>query len=407
MAGLARKVANVNHHDAVLREARAALEAGDDARAEGLIEGLSDRRAVHMRAAIRCRRGEHLESIRLLKAVNAEAESAKTHYRLAMCWEHLSQWDASEKALRRVVALDPRHTDAFIRLGEAFYQQNKLPEAMRAYEQALVNDPRAVLARYQLAQICTENEDYKRALTQLHVLQGLRPDYERTRKLQAAIFLRLGDFRQALVELCWLVEQGHADAWCFISMGQAYRAIGEKLQALRAYEFALRIDPSLDEETLHAATLNEELEQYDAALALYRSLVEDPSWGERAKAAVKRLERRLAAMDPEAARSFELAEFQGFQPPPTQLPSTTPLGKASGVRTEPLAAQDAAEDEETLMAIVRRNLGEIADGRLDAVRRLSEEVLARLPVERLKDKLPKGLFKLAALTSRFKRPDGL
>ncbi|MBO9540473.1 tetratricopeptide repeat protein [bacterium] len=391
--------------DAVLLEAKAALEAGDDVQAEALLAGRTDRRATLLRASIRCGRGEHLEAVRLLKTVIAEKETAQAYYRLGMCWEHLGQWDGAEKALRRAVLLDPRHTDAFIRLGTALYQLDRSHEAMRAYEQALVNDPKALLARYQLAQLCTEAGDFKRALTQLHVLQGLKPDYDRTRRLQAAIFLKLGDHRQALVELCWLAEKGHADAWCFGAMGRAYRAIGEKLQALRAYEFALRLEPSLDEETLEAASLNEELEQYEAALALYRALVSDPQWGERARAAVKRLERRLATLAPDATPT-ELAPFEGFEPPPTQQPETKPLGKAPGLRTVPLAPAEEPDVEEDLLAIVKRNLGEIADGRLDAVRRLGEEVLSRLPLEGLKQRLPKELARLQELKQRFQRREG-
>lgn len=381
----------------ILTEAKARLESGDALGAEALLADLSHPEAVALRARVCCERGEHLEAIRLLRALAAESPHAEWYYRMGTCWQHLSQWDSSEKALRRALGIDPRHTDAFILLGTAFYQQDRHAEAVQAFERALVNDPRALLARYHLAQVCMEQGNYKRALSQLHLLQSLKPDYAPTHRLQAAIFLKLKDFRQALVELCWLVEGGYADAWCFASMGGAYRAIGEKVQALRAYEFALRLDPSLSDETLFAAQLNEELEQYEMALDLYRSLLRDLQWGDQAKAAVERLERRVAVVRLSAKSQADLPAFQGFQAPEVNQQGTLPLAGESRVPTQPLGLEEIAyEGAEPLLERLKRNLSDLTGGRLDldGLKERSQEMLDRIPVETIKQKLPEALSKV-------------
>lgn len=380
-----------------LREARARLESGDVLGAEAALEGLVQPEARAMLAQIRCQQGDHLEAARLYRALVTEAPSAEGMYRLGSCWQHLSQWESSEKALIRAVTLDPRHTDAFILLGVALYQQERYADAIKALERALINDPRALLARYHLAQVCMELGNFKRALSQLHVLQGLRPDYAPTHRLQAGIFLKLEDYRQALVELCWLVEAGHADVWCFSSMGTAYRAIGEKVQALRAVEFALRLDPSLIDETVMAAQLNEELEQYEMALDLYRTLLRDLQWGETARVAVERLERRLAVIKLAAKTSADLPEFAGFQAPAVTSQGTLPLAGPERGPTQPLGMQDIEyEGPAPLLDRLKRNLTDLTGGKLDfdALKDRGQEVLEKIPLDALKEKLPDALSKL-------------
>jgi tetratricopeptide (TPR) repeat protein len=380
-----------------LREAKALLQSGDALGAEAVLEGVPGPEALALKASILCGRGEHLEATRFYRQVAAAAPSAEGFYRLGTCWQHLSQWDTSEKALIRAVTLDPKHTDAFILLGTAYYQQERYLEAVKAFERALVNDPHALLARYHLAQVCMEMGNFKRALTQLHVLQSLKPDYAPTHRLQAGIFLKLEDYRQALVELCWLVEAGLADVWCFSSMGVAYRAIGEKVQALRAYEFALRLDPSLVDETLMAAQLNEELEQYEMALEFYRSLTRDLTWGEKAKVAVERLERRLAVVRLAAKPASDLPEFAGFQAPAISQQGTLPLADERRVPTQPLGIEEIAyEGPAPLLDRLKRNFVDLTGGRLDLdeLKERSQEVLSKLPLDALKDKLPEAMKKL-------------
>lgn len=388
----------------ILNQARALLEAGDAEAADALLEGLDDLESQFLKAQITCARGEHLEAIRLYRQLVSIHPSAECYYQIGTCWQHVSEWEASEKALMKAVSLDPKHTDAFILLGTAYYQLERHPEAVKAFERALVNDPHALVARYYLAQVCMELGNFKRALTQLHVLQTLQPDYPPAHRLQAAIFLKLKDYRQALVELCWLVESGNADVWCFSSMGTAYRAIGEKLQALKAFEYALRLDPDLTDEAFYTAQLNEELEQYEVALELYKPLIHDLTWGERANAAIERLERRMAVVRLQAKPPTELPEFSGFQAPAVSQQPTAPLRGETKMTTqplhqryEPLGIQEVEyEGPPPLLERLKRNLAEITGGRLDIeeLKERSQEVLEKIPLDAFKEKLPDAIKKL-------------
>jgi len=374
-----------------LAEALIRLESGDALGAEALLHGLKGSQAQKLRARLACARGQHLEAIKLLRAGAFEQESAEQHVLLGTCWQHLTQWESAEKALRRAVLLDPARTEAFVLLGTTLYQQERHREAVQAMERALSIDSRALLARYHLAQICMELGDFKRALSQLHILRSLKPDDAPVHRLQAAIFLQVKDFRQALVELCWLVEAGHADTWCFSTMGGAYRAIGENVQALKAYEYALKLDATLSDESAFAAQLNEELGQFEAALRGYRTLRRDLTWGERARAAVERLESHLAVLPLSANPAVDLPDFQGFQPPPVSKQGNLPLERESRVGTPIGMAEVGYEGPPPILERLKRNLAELAE-RLGLKAR-SQEVLDRIAPATVKEGVAVALRK--------------
>lgn len=322
----------------------AAIEAGDFEEAEWLLMQIGDedpesyQTALFYRSRIHCARGDHDESHDLLRRAIRVEPSGYLFYYLGACQQHAEKWAKSEESLLRATELDPRLTDAYILLGLALRKQNRPAEALVAFEYALVNDPRAKLARYYLAELCIETRDFKRALAQLHVLQGMEPEYAPTHRLQAEIHLQHGDRRQALVELCWLVERGYGDVYVFSTMGYSFEAIGEKVQALVAFEEALKQDSDLQGVMAAAAKLNEELERYASAVALYRALEAEVDWTERARNAIDRLERKLAFCRLSGKPEDAPIDFEGFVPPKVAaLPRPAPLPKLSGMqRTMPL-----------------------------------------------------------------------
>ncbi len=323
----------------------AAIEAGDYDEAEWLLMQIGDedpesyQTALFYRARIHCARGDHDLSQDMLRRAIGVEPSGYLFYYLGACQQHSEAWAKSEVSLLRATELDPRLTDAYILLGLALRRQQRNDEALVAFEYALVNDPRAKLARYYLAEVCIDKRDFKRAVAQLHVLQGVEPEYAPTHRLQAEIHLQHGDRRQALVELCWLVERGYGDAYIFSTMGYSFEAIGEKTQALVAFEHALRLDSDLQGVMAAAAKINEELDRYASALALYRALEPEVEWTDRARNAIDRLERKLAFCRLSGKPEDAQIAFEGFVPPRVaEAPRPAPLAFRGGQqqRTMPL-----------------------------------------------------------------------
>lgn len=264
-----------------------------------------------------------------------------TIFQLAELFFHQSRTKEAESAYRKVIELDPKFTDAFIRLGMILRDRNQAQEAIRSFELAILNDQRAVVARYFLAQLCAEQSDHKRALSQLHFVLKLQPDYQPARLLMADIFQKLGDHRQALVEFCSVVNSGSQDASVFLRLARSFQAIGDRPQALKAYEQAFGLDRTLYPAAASAAQMREEMGHYERACDLYRHLCQSPDYQRAANEAIDRLERLFAQYDL-ADRSEHAPESPEayFEAPPVQQKSATePFLGPSSFNTSDLAAR--------------------------------------------------------------------
>jgi tetratricopeptide (TPR) repeat protein len=201
-----------------------------------------------------------------------------------------------EEATRR----DETLTDAFIHLGILKEERGLLQEAIHCFEKALINDSKAVVARYRLAKIAFDKGDLKRAATQTYLVQQIAGNYPPAHKLMGSIALALGDHRQAAVELCRVIELGEGDAEVYHRLGKAFANIGDLPQALMAFEQSIKRMPAQPQLIQVAARLAQRLEDIPRAAAYYFILLDDPKLGDQAKIALSKLEAQLAAAPPPA-----------------------------------------------------------------------------------------------------------
>ncbi|MEB3203763.1 MAG: tetratricopeptide repeat protein [Candidatus Sericytochromatia bacterium] len=233
-------------------------------------------------------------------------------FHLGEVYFHARRWSEAEKYLQETIALEPKYTDAYIRLGMVFRETKRAEDARKAFELAIVNDSKAVVARYQLALICAEKEDYKRALSQLHFVKSLAETYAPAFVLQGDIYQRLGDHLQAIVEYVKVVEMGRADASLFWRLGRSFIAVKDRQQAVKAFEEAVRNDRQLWPAWFYAAQLREDLQDHARALAHYRNLLGVEEYKAVAREAIDRLSRlvpggasALPPMEQDAPAVFE------------------------------------------------------------------------------------------------------
>ncbi len=71
------------------------------------------------------------------KALDKHSRDADLWNDLGYFHYDLGEWPAAEKALREAVKLEPRHARAWINLGLTLGQQQKYPESLAAFEQAV------------------------------------------------------------------------------------------------------------------------------------------------------------------------------------------------------------------------------------------------------------------------------
>jgi tetratricopeptide (TPR) repeat protein len=243
-----------------------------------------------------------------------------TQYHWAEALIHLGRKAEAYTQLEEASKRDESLTDAFIHLGILKEERGLLQEAIHCFEKALVNDSKAVVARYRLAKIAFDRGDLKRAATQAYLVQQIAGNYPPVHKLMGSIALALGDHRQAAVELCRVIELGEGDIEVYLRLGKAFANIGDLPQALMAYEQAIKRAPNQPQVIQVAARLSQRLEDYPRAAAYFFILLDDPKLGEQAKASLDKLEAYLAALPP---------------PPPVEEPAP----KKGGLKGKPMGSK--------------------------------------------------------------------
>ncbi len=223
---------------------------------------------------------------------------------------------------RRVLELNPHHTEAHARLIDALVSQNRLEEAIAHYmevadqhyqlaelQQAEQVYERALrLARRlpngglwqrqilrQLADLAEQRLDWRKAALMYEQIRTLEPQDEQIRAKLVDLHLKLarvpqamaelddyiaylrreGDITQALALLTELTER-HPDVGdLYVRLGQLYTSLGQKGEAIKAYDTA-------GEKFLDEGRVEDAIQAVEAILALnppeadaYRQVLED------------------------------------------------------------------------------------------------------------------------------------
>lgn len=318
-----------------LEQGMALFEAGDYEGALPQLEEALQADATHTGALVALGRirldlglyAEALEPLRIAREL--DGKNPQVFYLLGELASAQGDVIASEKNFRKATELDPDFTDAHIRLGMVLSEQRRLNDAVKSFERAIFLDRMAVVARYHLAQVCIETEDFQRALGQLHMVKELHPDYAPVYVLQGDIFQRLGDHRQAVVELTKAVELGAGDATVQYRLGRSHLALGNKEKALRAFLATIEQDAEYWPAYYDAAVLQEELKRYAQAQRNFQAIAHLEEYREVAAQAIERINGMLAEIAASMAGGDEKPSF----PPPGGAAGTGPIGPGA---TRPL-----------------------------------------------------------------------
>lgn len=229
----------------------------------------------------------------LRSALELDVKNAQLHYLLGELCYGQQDFNSAENYFTKSVKHDPDYTDAHIRLGMLLSELQRYPDAIKSFERAIFLDRAAVVARFHLAQVCVQMDDQRRALTQLHLVKELHPDYPPVYVLQGEIFYKLGDMRQAIVEFNRAVELGAADANVFWQMAQAHLSLKQRDKALRSFMQVIEHDPHHWAAHYHAGQMQEELKRYAQAQQHYQTLLEVEEFREVASQGVERINKLL------------------------------------------------------------------------------------------------------------------
>ena len=134
---------------------------------------------------------------RLQSFLKADANNAAVRYYYAMCLWKINEKEPRpelaeqiESLLKRSLEIDPDYADAHTLLGTLYFREQRYPEAIAEYEQALKTNPKDASVRYHLAQSLRRTGDKARADQELITFERLRQQQQdRTNEQRSEIKL--------------------------------------------------------------------------------------------------------------------------------------------------------------------------------------------------------------------------
>ncbi len=361
------------------------------------------------------RAAEAETSIRQTLAIRRTAEA---YLILGESLLHQSKLKPAEEAFLEAAKRDPSNPDPSLMLGHVLVAQERLPEGARAYEQALLRDPQSTTARYYLAETLVQQGDLPRATTQLHYLLQREPTYVPAILLMGDMAYFQQDYRQAIVEYCRALDLEVVEGAVFERLGQAFAAIGEFAQALKAYESSIKEHPTYWACYLEAAKLCETGKNLRKARRYYQAIAYDAEFREEASAAMARIDAHFSQFDL-SEEAADLTESEAFKPPEilthSTVKQTSPLdpsfvlteGQERAAQRSRSPSQPLGQPPANSHASTTGALNDWVQAKTD---KLAKSVKEALPTDQVADAgrklleasgdiLPKGLKSL------FKRPD--
>lgn len=167
---------------------------------------------------------------------------AYVHNNLGIVHERRGEHLKAVEQFREAIRLDPAYVAPRILLGASLLALGRVGEATPPLEQAVKLAPKEPLARLQLAQAYERGSNPAGAVEQYRVLRELAPkDPEYAYKLGKA-YMDLSEWSLRRIK-----EVDPHSARLQQALGHNYRVQGRTELALRAFERAARLDPTLPE----------------------------------------------------------------------------------------------------------------------------------------------------------------
>ena len=167
-------------------------------------------------------------------------------------------WAAALQAYKQATAINPRHPEAHIYVGDAFMNLGKYEEAFAAYKEAVRVAPSNAEAHYSLGAAYNYLDIHSAAIRPLVQATLLDPNYAEAHYGAGYAYLKQGDFKQALGYLKRAVKLRNDYPEAHLSLGLAYLGLGqtksaeEQLKVLEGMNAALARE--LDKELRRTAT---------------------------------------------------------------------------------------------------------------------------------------------------------
>jgi tetratricopeptide (TPR) repeat protein len=216
--------------------------------------------------------GRHAEAILAFgRAVELCPHHAQTHALLATAYAAVAPAAPVECAYRTALRLDPGLAEAHVRLAELLLRDNRLPEALAAYQAGVEAVPESAalwLGLGQANEACNRVEEAARAFREA---ARLAPGEAVIAASYASILWRVGDLAEALLKAEELVRNRPEDVDSYYILGNVLLRMQRPQEALAAYRRVRALLPLLPKAHFSLASPLLMLGEFDAGWAAYEA----------------------------------------------------------------------------------------------------------------------------------------
>ena len=187
---------------------------------------------------------EYSDAIVLLNnMIEIDPEDEKRLATLALCYQHLKDFNSAIEAYNKVLAIKPDYADAYYNMGNALKDQGKLEEAIEAYNKALAINPDHADAYNNMGITLKDQGKLEEAMEAFNKALAIKPDNADAYNNMGITLKEQGRLEEA-IEACnkaLAIKPDYAQA--YNNMGNALQDQSKLEEAIEAYNKALAIKP--------------------------------------------------------------------------------------------------------------------------------------------------------------------
>lgn len=147
------------------------------------------------------------------------------------------------RCFERALEVDPKLSEACLRLGMAYEDDRQFRRAIESYEQCLEIDPNHHQAATNIGEAYRKNERYDEAIQAYDYALTLKPDYLYGLAGRSECMRMLGDYEGSLVWFDKALAQGQRHAFALQGKAAALNALHRLREAKPLWKLALSIEP--------------------------------------------------------------------------------------------------------------------------------------------------------------------
>ncbi|MEP1744018.1 MAG: tetratricopeptide repeat protein [Kangiellaceae bacterium] len=172
-----------------------------------------------------------------------------------------------------VLRINPNQVDALSNLAAISIERKDFDSASNYIEQALANQPKHLVARYNYANICYQRGEHPKALDVLRELHEEAPNYIDVAILMAKSERRLGNFSSAIAILNALIKLNAKNDVVLNEIANCYFELKEFSVAIEYFAHAVSINSENVDARFNLAICSTQLRDYENAVKEFSLLV--------------------------------------------------------------------------------------------------------------------------------------